>query len=118
MSLRKSSRITPALLAANRANASRCTGPRTAEGKRRILLNALKHGRYARSFREHLVKAGPREAVELFDWIHQKICACFEPTGEKERRRAERLACQVWSVLCRRRKRKGSKPECSLESRD
>ncbi len=57
-----------------------------------------------RNFLKNLVKAGSREEVELFYWIHQTICARFEPVGERERGRAERLACQVWSLLCRRRK--------------
>jgi hypothetical protein len=41
MSLRKSPIRTPALLAANRANAQKCTGPRTREAKGRVALNAL-----------------------------------------------------------------------------
>ena len=38
-------RMTEAALAANRANALKSTGPRTAAGKARSRLNALKHGR-------------------------------------------------------------------------
>ena len=48
MFLRKRPTVTPALLAANRANAAKSTGPRTAEGKKRIVLNAPKHSRHAR----------------------------------------------------------------------
>ena len=47
MSLRKSPRLTPALLAAARRNAQLSTGPRTAAAKQNSKLNALKHGRYA-----------------------------------------------------------------------
>ena len=47
MSLRKSPRLTPALLAAARRNAQHSTGPRTAAAKQNSKLNALKHGRYA-----------------------------------------------------------------------
>ena len=38
------SKISPARLAANRANAARSTGPKSAEGKARSRANALKHG--------------------------------------------------------------------------
>ena len=41
MPLRKSPERTPKLIAANRANARRSTGPRTAEGKQRVGLNFL-----------------------------------------------------------------------------
>jgi hypothetical protein len=48
MALRQSPRLTPALLAANRANARHSTGPRTPAGGARVALNPLRHGRYAR----------------------------------------------------------------------
>ena len=44
MSLRKSPTLTPALLAANRRNAQKSTGPRTARGKAWSRLNRLRHG--------------------------------------------------------------------------
>ncbi len=47
MSLHKSPRLTPALLAAARKNAQHSTGPRTPAGKQNSRLNAVKHGRYA-----------------------------------------------------------------------
>ena len=47
MSLLKPRRITPALLAANRRNALRSTGPGTAAGKQAMRFSALKHGGYA-----------------------------------------------------------------------
>ena len=46
MSLRKSPRLTPELLAAARRNAQHSTGPRSAAAKQNIKLNALKHGAY------------------------------------------------------------------------
>ncbi len=58
MSLRKSPTRSPALLAANRANARNSTGPRTARGKAQVTLNALKQGGYAgRLFRSNLLRA-------------------------------------------------------------
>jgi len=44
MSLRKSPTLTPALLAANRRNARKSTGPRTVRGKAQTRLNALRGG--------------------------------------------------------------------------
>ncbi len=51
MSLRKSPRITPALLVAKRANARKCTGPRTPRGKGLKVLNTLKLRRPLRPYR-------------------------------------------------------------------
>jgi hypothetical protein len=48
MSLRKSPTLTPALLASNRLNAKKSTGPRTARGKAWSRLNGLKDGRNSR----------------------------------------------------------------------
>src|ERR1700691_382324 len=44
MSLRKSPIFTPALLASNRRNAKKSTGPRTAQGKAWSRLNRLRKG--------------------------------------------------------------------------
>ena len=44
MSLRKSPTLTPALLASNRRNAKKSTGPRTARGKAIARLNRFRHG--------------------------------------------------------------------------
>src|SRR5215831_9367877 len=54
MSLRKRPTVTPAQLEANRANARKSTGPRTVEGKNRIVLNALKDSCHARHFSQSL----------------------------------------------------------------
>jgi len=56
MSLRKSPRVTPAMLAANRANAKKSTGPRTSAGKARVRLNPLKRGNRCPSY-QRFVKA-------------------------------------------------------------
>ena len=44
MSLRKSPTMTPARLEANRRNARKSTGPRTAQGKSQSRLNSLREG--------------------------------------------------------------------------
>ncbi len=50
MSLRQSPTLTPALLAANRRNATKSTGPRTAQGKAWSRLNGLRYGRRSHHF--------------------------------------------------------------------
>jgi len=94
MSLRKSPVRTPAFLAACRANAQKSTGPRTPRGKGQIVLNALKHGRYCKSFRENLIKA--HADVETYDWILDVILRCFDPHNGRQRLQAEMLAREIW----------------------
>ena len=73
MSLRKSPTRTPALLAANRANAVKSTGPRTREGKARVARNALRHGFQARSFFSLLGRS--RRAWEEFNRLYRALDA-------------------------------------------
>ena len=51
MSLRKSPTLTPARLAANRRNAQKSTGPRTARGKAWSCMNALRTGSRSKVYR-------------------------------------------------------------------
>ena len=106
MALRKSPTRTPALLAANRANARRSTGPRTLEGKNRIVLNALKEGRHARHFTESLRRAKSKDHAELFEWILEQVRTAFRLHGwHQDDRQAERLAQRVWCTLERKERR-------------
>lgn len=114
MPLRKSPVRTPALLAANRANALKCTGPRTPEGKARASMNSLKHGRHAVLLRETLVHAGQQEGEQLYQWLLGEICRSFEPRGREGRGQAELMARGAWSLASRRLRK--TKPECPLES--
>ena len=52
MSLRRSPTLTPALLEANRRNARKSTGPRTARGKAQTRMNALRSGERSRLRRD------------------------------------------------------------------
>ena len=98
--------MTPALLAANRANARKSTGPRTVEGKDRIVLNALKGGRHARNFGENLRRAKSQGEAELFQWMLDQVRAAFRLHGWQENeRKAERLAQRVWCELEREERR-------------
>ncbi len=55
MSLRKSPTLTPAMREANRRNARKSTGPRTARGKAQTRLNALRSGERSRMCRDLLL---------------------------------------------------------------
>jgi hypothetical protein len=92
----RSPKLTPARLAACRANARKSTGPRTARGKARSSLNALKHARYARRLTRTLEQAGEREQLRLYGGIVSRISRHFQVDWPRERQVTERLARQVW----------------------
>jgi hypothetical protein len=89
-------RVTPAKLAANRANARKSTGPRTHRGKCAVRLNALRHGIYAspKFFRTYI--AGAREDVALYDWIYSQVSAVLRPRDRKRWAGAERVSRGTW----------------------
>ncbi len=115
MSLVKSPTLTPAKLV---ANARQSTGPRTATGKRRIVLKALRRGRYAKSFRQNWV--GPKKYVEPSDRIQAQFRECFQPVTLPERIEAVGLAGKVWGLAGRAKCPRGfeTNPICPSESAD
>jgi hypothetical protein len=115
VSLRKSPTRTAALLAANRANAQKSTGPRTPEGKARVGLNSLKHGGYAVQLEERLGRAGYGQAQATYRKLRQEICEAFGTTDPQHWRQADRLASRVW-LLARQGGVFGDKPEYPLKS--
>jgi hypothetical protein len=118
MSLRKSPCLTPASLAARRANARKSTGPRTECGKARVALNPLKHGRRAVALRERLERAGYREGEAFYCRIQSRISKTLARPGDGSERQAERLASWIWTFRrgFERWQRQRAKLECSLES--
>jgi hypothetical protein len=92
----RSPRLTPARLAACRANARKSTGPRTARGKARSSLNALKHGRYARLLTRSLERAEANDQLNLYWNIVGRISLHFGVDWNCEQSKAECLARQVW----------------------
>ncbi len=98
MSLIKSLALTPAKLAANRANARRSTGPRTPRGRQRTRLNALKHGLRSRSFASTVVNSA--EDRKKFRQGMVMLSLALVPAGSAARKLTEKLARMMWTRSC------------------
>jgi hypothetical protein len=94
MSLRKSPTMTPALLAACRANAQKCTGPRTPQGKARVALNGLQHGMRSKNFLALLARSG--RGQEDFQALHSAMRGAILPVGAEQDEQCLRAAIRVW----------------------
>lgn len=82
---------------ANRANAQRSTGPRTAQGKQRSSLNAFRHGVYA--MRPHAVTTGffPEDPEEVVNYVRDMVRA-LRPRDAVEQAAAEAVASAFLST--------------------
>ena len=83
---------TPAQLAANRRNAAKSTGPKTAEGKASAARNALKHGLCARD-----VVCAEERSREYQEFV-AALCADLAPVGEVEEQLVDRIATCTWRL--------------------
>jgi len=81
---------TEAQIRANRENAKKSTGPRTAEGKAASSRNGLSHGLCA----EKLMLAG--EDPEEFLMLLRALFATFRPVGPAE----EKLVMRIAAAQC------------------
>jgi len=86
------SEISPAQLAANRANAALSGGPKTEEGKKRSSLNATRHGLTARAV------VLPREDQNEYLAFSKKIIHDLGPGNTVERELAQLIADQQWRL--------------------
>jgi len=88
--------LTPSQLESRRKNAQKSTGPRTAAGKRRAALNALKYGRYTEphTTEQSMVLLGedPRE----FQSFRESLIAARQPADAVERMLLEDIAVLAW----------------------
>jgi hypothetical protein len=79
-------------IAANRRNAQKSTGPRTAEGKRRSRRNAVRHGLTGETIIDAFEDAADYEAFEA------SIKADYRPRTVTERELVVRLASLLWRL--------------------
>ena len=78
---------------ANRRNAARSTGPRTPDGKRKVSLNAVKHGLTATT-----IVVLPHEDAEAYEKRLQAWTAELNAQGDMGRYLAERAAKVSWQL--------------------
>ena len=79
-------------IAANRLNAAKSTGPKTAEGKRRSRLNAFRHGLTA----ETVITVF--EAANEYQSLERDLLAEYGPRTPLEHQLVVRLASLIWRV--------------------
>ncbi len=95
MSLIKSETVTPAKLAANRANAHRATGPRTPQGRQRTRLNALKHGLCSGTFAQTVINSA--EEQKKFQQGRVMLRLALVPAGNAATNLTQKLARIMWT---------------------
>jgi hypothetical protein len=83
---------TPFQVRANRANARRSTGPRTAAGKARSSLNALKHGLYATT------AVLPGESAPDWRAHREGVLISLGAQGVLQTELADRVALALWRL--------------------
>jgi hypothetical protein len=135
MSLRKSPTLTPALLAANRGNAQKSTGPRTARGKARSRRNGLRKGTRSPFYRDLLqalfyappcrVKETARlflsreeeshpliaRTVELFAWAEGEVVLQSQMIGAMMAEKAiKKTTCEAGKLLKTKHVKSGNSP--------
>jgi hypothetical protein len=79
---------------ANRRNAAKSTGPKTAAGKRRVARNAIKHG----FFSKYILVQHPEaeESQAEYDELRSAIYSHFQPLGVLEEFWVERIVVSSW----------------------
>ena len=92
MSAAAKPKTSKARLDANRRNALKSTGPRTAEGRHRVSQNAVTHGLTAR----HIVL--DEESEEAFYTLRRKMLEDLNPGGEIECQLAEQMIVAQWRL--------------------
>ncbi|MBN2128115.1 MAG: hypothetical protein JW741_01410, partial [Sedimentisphaerales bacterium] len=84
--------VTEAQMAANRLNAQKSTGPRTAEGKAKVAQNAVKHGLLAR---DAVIRGEDPDEFALF---RDEMLDELAPVGALESMLAGRIVGLAWRL--------------------
>jgi hypothetical protein len=84
----------PQRIAANRRNALKSTGPRTAAGKRRAALNSMARGLFPEDLERQLRVRG--EDVNEFRRLHRDLIGIFEPRDGTGERVVSQMAITWW----------------------
>jgi hypothetical protein len=106
MSLRKSPTMTAARLEANRRNAKKSTGPRTARGKAQVRFNALKSGgrsRHYQNLRMTFYYARPGAVLGPYSFLTPEMARHpLFANAEQYAIEAEIATCMLYSPVDRR----------------
>jgi len=88
--------VSPKMLAANRRNARKSTGPRTAEGKLASRMNAVRHGILS----SEVVVRGLRiqERADEFKTLRERCWECLAPVGPVEEMLADKIVTAQWRL--------------------
>jgi hypothetical protein len=88
--------MSPQQIQANRLNAQKSTGPKTAQGKAAMRLNALKHGILARQVvvQGYKIVESSREFKTLFGEYHEHLA----PVGPLEEMLVDQIVATVWRL--------------------
>lgn len=84
--------VSEARLQANRRNATKSTGPRTAAGKGKSAMNAVKHGIWSRTV---LLDCDDRDEFETFA---AGLVQRLQPADELERMLVDRIVTTAWRL--------------------
>jgi hypothetical protein len=88
---------TASQIAANRRNAQRSTGPRTAKGKAAVRLNAVQHGMTAKTV------VLPHEPAADYHEIRAALMADYAPASSQELMLVDQIAAGYWRTIRARR---------------
>src|SRR5439155_16166336 len=102
--------MSPRKLAPNRQTSRQSTGPRTAEGKARVRLNAVRHGLLAK---EVIVPVGDEQEKRAeFELLFDDLRQHYAPDGPVEEMLVEKIAIAYWRL---RRATRAEVGQLSLE---